>query len=102
MNTLEKLLRIVLIAGIALAGAIMATVLLVSAAVALAVVYVVARIRGKPMVASAYWKAMPKGGFSFGKGAQPAAAPKAEAARPAFARRPKRSDVIDVEARDIP
>lgn len=55
-DTIAKLLRTAFVAGIALVGMIMAAILLASTAVALTIVYVVAKLRGKPFVANTYWK----------------------------------------------
>src|SRR5690606_292837 len=49
MNPLSNLLRIVAVAILALAGFVMAAVLLVTSIVALGVLYLVSRVRGRPM-----------------------------------------------------
>ncbi|VCU70187.1 hypothetical protein PIGHUM_02254 [Pigmentiphaga humi] len=102
-DTIAKLLRTVLVAGIALLGMIMAAVLVVSTAVALAIVYVVARLRGKPFAAQTYWKRS-QGRWGFGEPAAPAEAgrSRSQAARGGYNSRIRRNDIIDVEVRDIP
>lgn len=110
MNFLSNLLRNVLVLILALAGIAMALVFMVSTAIALGVLYVVARVRGKPFAPAAFWQARRSGmqwqfvrpgaapgapaGDAAGQPQQPQAAPRA---------RPQRlhRDVIDVEARDI-
>jgi len=103
-DTLAKLLRTAFVAGIALVGMIMAAILLASTAVALAIVYVLARLRGKPFTANAYWKrSQTRWGFnSAPQGGAPEGAP-APAARPksGYSNRIKRSDIIDVELREV-
>ncbi|MBX6317887.1 hypothetical protein [Pigmentiphaga sp.] len=101
IDTIAKLLRTVFVAIIALVGMIMAAILVASTAVALATVYFVAKLRGKPFVAKTIWqRSQSKWGF----GADAAAGSRAagEPARSGFARRMKRSDIVDVEVRDIP
>lgn len=111
MNFLTDLLRNVLVLMLALAGLAMAFVLMVSTAIALGVMYVVARVRGKPFAPAAFWQAR-RNGMQWGF-ARPGAAPRhpeehdASAQQPSAARpQPLRQryrdlGVTDVEARDV-
>ncbi|MBU4609338.1 hypothetical protein IMZ29_01860 [Achromobacter sp. GG226] len=105
MNTLSRLLRSVVVLMLALAGIAMAFVLMVSTAIALGVMYVVARVRGKPFPAAAMWQARRGTQWRFVRrpGAAPADAADevSEPARPRAAIRRNRN-VTDVEARDLP
>ncbi|RZS86123.1 hypothetical protein [Pigmentiphaga kullae] len=101
-DTIAKLLRTAFVAGIALVGMIMAAILLASTAVALAIVYVVAKLRGKPFVANTYWKRS-QTRWGFGGNAQEGATAAAAPARSTsgYANRMKRSDIVDVEVREL-
>ncbi|MGY6270539.1 hypothetical protein ACXIUT_12670 [Achromobacter denitrificans] len=87
-NTLIRFFRAVLFAALALIGMAMALVFMISTAIAVAILYVVAKVRGKPFGVRAYW--------SQRQGARPGPF---QSAAP-FATQP-RGDVIDVEAREI-
>lgn len=109
-DTFGKLVRIAFVSAIALVGFLMALILVVSTAVAVGIFYIIAKLRGKPFLASTYWNAMSKGGFRGGlnggfkfRAGNPAAPAQAE---PQAAGTPgklhvKRADIIDVEARDL-
>lgn len=87
-NIISRFLRAVFFAVLALIGMAMALVFMLSTAIAVAILYVVARVRGKPFGVRAYWshrQATRPGPF------QPSPAPFAQ----------PRGDVIDVEAREI-
>lgn len=100
-DTFAKLLRTVFVAGIALLGMIMAAILLASTAIALAIVYVVARLRGKPFAANTYWKRS-QTRWGFGTPSEEAAAAAPAPARPnGYSSRMKRGDIIDVELREV-
>ena len=88
-NTLIRFFRAVLFAALALIGMAMALVFMLSTAIAVAILYVVAKVRGKPFGVRAYW--------SQRQGARPS--PFQPGSAP-FASQP-RGDVIDVEAREI-
>nr|MBF0683727.1 hypothetical protein [Pseudomonas sp.] len=111
MNFLSNLLRNVLVLMLALAGLAMAFVLMVSTAIALGVMYVVARVRGKPFAPAVFWQARRNGmqwGFS-----RPGAAPRQSGGHDASAQQQPAANpqplgqryrdlgVTDVEARDI-
>jgi len=81
MNTLSQILRGVLFLVLAISGAIMALVFMVSTAIAVAILYVVARIKGRPFGVRAYWE----------ERRQPAGT----------ARKFQPKDVVDVEMREI-
>lgn len=88
-NPLIRFLRAVLFAALALIGMAIALVFMLSTAIAVAILYVVAKVRGKPFGVRDYW--------SQRQGARPnpfqsAAAPFAQA---------RGGDVIDVEAREV-
>jgi hypothetical protein len=84
---LPRLLRNICFALIALVGAAMAIVFMVSTAVAIGLLYVVARLRGKPFGVRAYWQQRRGPMHPFNAPGQPYA----KAA----------TDVIDVQAREI-
>lgn len=84
---LPRLLRNVCFAVIALVGAAMAIVFMASTAIAIGLLYIVARLRGKPFGVRSYWQQR--------RGPMPAfnapGQPYAKAA----------TDVIEVQAREI-
>ncbi|HEX7747810.1 MAG TPA: hypothetical protein VF445_03575 [Bordetella sp.] len=84
---LPRLLRNVCFAVIALIGAAMAIVFMVSTAIAVGLLYIVARLRGKPFGVRAYWQQRRGPMNPFNAPVQPYA----KAA----------TDVIDVQAREI-
>ncbi|HLS51704.1 MAG TPA: hypothetical protein VK032_06890 [Burkholderiaceae bacterium] len=82
MNTLTQILRGLLFFTLAILGMAMAFIFMVSTAIALAVLYTIAKIKGRPFGVRAYWAARRK---------------------PASRTRPfDNNDVIDVEMREIP
>ncbi len=111
MNTLSRLLRSVVVLMLALAGLAMAFVLMVSTAIALGVMYIVARLRGRPFSVASMWQARRGTQWAFVRRpgaagpAGPAAARDAEPVQPA-ARGPvhlrRDRNVTDVEVRDVP
>ena len=82
MNTFNQILRGVLFFVLALFGVAMAFIFMLSTAIAMSVLYVVARIKGRPFGVRAYWDARNKSGPG----------------KNAF----KNKDVVDVEMREIP
>ena len=85
MNTLNQILRGALFLVLAVFGMAMAFIFMVSSVIAIAILYVVARIKGRPFGVKAYWQqrrrpTMGSGGHSGG-----------------FSTR----DVTDVEMREI-
>ena len=82
MTTFNQLLRGVLFIVLALFGMIMALVFMASTAIAVAILYVVARIKGRPFGVRAYCEERRK-----------QASP---------ARSFNKKDVVDVEMREIP
>ena len=82
MNTLNQILRGLLIVTLTVVGVIMATIFMVSTAIAVGILYVVARVKGRPFGVRAYWEARQR------------AAPKPTA-------RFNKKDVVDVELREI-
>ncbi len=57
MNPIAQLFRFVIMVLLALAGLAMAFVFILSTAVALGVMYVVARVRGQPFAPAEFWRA---------------------------------------------
>ena len=115
-DTLGKLIRITLVAAIALAGLFMALVFVASAAIAVGVMFLIAKVRGKPFMAADLFTTLSRGGFKRSQGftfrtggqSQSQEAARGGAAHDAgTARRPRpavsmdRSKVTDVEARDV-
>lgn len=81
MNTLNQILRGALFLVLAVFGMAMAFIFMVSTAIAVAILYVVARIKGRPFGVKAYWE---------------------QRRRPPSAASPFRTqDVTDVEMREI-
>lgn len=82
MNTFSQILRGLVFLVLAILGMAMAFVFMVSTIIAIAVLYTVAKIKGRPFGARAYWASRRSGGAQ---------------------QRPfKSKDVIDVEMREIP
>ena len=84
---LPRLLRNICFALIALIGAAMAIVFMASTAIAIGLLYIVAKVRGKPFGARAYWQQRRGPMNPFNAPGQPYS----KAA----------TDVIDVQAREI-
>ncbi|WP_019937904.1 hypothetical protein [Bordetella sp. FB-8] len=84
---LPRLLRNLCLAAIALIGAAMAIIFMVSTAIAIGLLYIVARLRGKPFGVRGYWQQRRGPMHPFNAPGQPYA----KAA----------TDVIDVQAREI-
>jgi hypothetical protein len=84
MTTLNQILRSALFLVLAICGMAMAFVFMVSTAIAIAILYVVARIKGRPFGVKAYWQQRQRPTMGAGRGA------------PFSAR-----DVTDVEMREI-
>lgn len=86
MNTLNQILRGALFLVLAVFGMAMAFIFMVSTAIAIAILYVVARIKGRPFGVKAYWeeRRRPRAGAANASGS------------------PFRStDVTDVEMREL-
>ncbi|MBV7483547.1 hypothetical protein [Bordetella sp. BOR01] len=89
IDTISRFLRAVAFAVLALFGMAMALVFMISTAIAVGILYIVAKVRGKPFGVRAYWsqrQTSRPGTFRPG-------------ATPPFT--PARGDVIDVEAREV-
>lgn len=92
IDTISRLLRAVAFAVLALFGLTMAIAFMISTAIAIGILYLVAKVRGKPFGVRAYWskrQTARSGAFRPGNSAP----------TPGFTS--SRNDVIDVEARDI-
>ncbi|OZI17238.1 hypothetical protein CAL18_15405 [Bordetella genomosp. 7] len=88
-DTISRFFRAVAFAVLALFGMAMALVFMVSTAIAIGILYVVAKVRGKPFGVRAYW--------SQRQTARPGSfRPGAQGPFPAAPR-----DVIDVEVREV-
>ncbi len=55
-NFLDRFIKALIFGVVTIAGLVMASVFLVSAAIAVGLFYIIAKIRGKPFVAREYWK----------------------------------------------
>lgn len=88
MTTLNQIFRLILLLIVGIVGMAMALVFMVSTAIAVGVLYIVARIKGRPFGVRAYWAERRAGSYS----------------QRSFAtnHRYHDKDVIDVEAREIP
>jgi hypothetical protein len=92
MNALSNFLRAIFVAFIALLGMAMALVFMLSTAVAVGLLYIVAKVRGKPFAIGKYWQARRSGASPWGFSASN------HPGRPA----PRHDDnIIDVQAREI-
>jgi hypothetical protein len=88
-DALPRFFRAAAFALLGLIGIAMALVFMASTAVAVAILYVVAKVRGKPFGVRSYWSQRPRPGSNpFAAGPGP------------FATQPA-GEVIDVEAREI-
>mgnify|MGYP001398919029 CR=1 FL=1 len=90
MTTLNQIFRLILFVFVGIVGMLMAMVFMVSTAIAIGVLYIVARIRGRPFGVRAYWDERRAGQYTYRQ------------AGPHAYRRHHEKDVIDVEAREIP
>lgn len=88
MTTLNQILRLILLLVVGMLGMAMALVFMVSTAIAIGVLYVVARVKGRPFGVRAYWSGRRAGQYT--------------GSRPGSTSRYRDQDVIDVEAREIP
>jgi len=91
-DTLTRLLRTVILAVLALVGMGMALLFMVSTAIAVGVLYIVARVRGKPFGARAYWSQRRAGQTQ---------SPFQNAANPFTRTQVGQREVVDVEAREV-
>ncbi|NYT66636.1 hypothetical protein H0A58_11740 [Alcaligenaceae bacterium] len=83
MNTFNQIIRVLLFFVLAIFGMAMALIVMVSTAIAIGILYVVARIKGRPFGVKAYWDQRRR---------------PASSAKSAFSTK----DVTDVEMREIP
>lgn len=88
MNTFNQIIRALLFFVLAICGMAMALVFMVSTAIAVGVLYIVARIKGRPFGVRAYWAERQAGSYT--------------QRRTHTDRRYHDKDVIDVEVREIP
>lgn len=66
MNALSSFLRTIFVAFIALLGMAMALVFMLSTALAVGLLYVIAKVRGKPFAIGQYWQARRSGASPWG------------------------------------
>ena len=92
IDTISRFLRAVAFAVLALFGMVMALAFMISTAIAIGILYIIAKVRGKPFGVRAYWSQRQHtrtGPFR----------PTDSTSSPAF--NAPHGDVIDVEAREI-
>lgn len=100
-DTLSSIIRSVLMAFIALIGMAMAAIFLVSTAVAVGVLYLIAKLRGKPFMAQTLWsRSQNRWGFSSAGTASAAKSSPASNNASPFAQRLRKADISDVEFND--
>ncbi|ASR88429.1 MULTISPECIES: hypothetical protein [Alcaligenes] len=85
MSTFNQIIRTALFVLLTIFGAIMAFIFMVSTAIAIGILYIVARISGRPFGVKAYWD----------QRRRPTTASKQSTA-------PRSRDVTDIEMREIP
>lgn len=93
MNTFTQILRGLLFFALAIFGMAMAFIFMVSTALAIGILYVVAKINGRPFGARAYWEARQRATAARTNAYR-------QAAKPAASRFSK-PDIVDVEMREI-
>ncbi|NLZ10371.1 hypothetical protein [Neopusillimonas aromaticivorans] len=93
MNTFNQILRGLLFFVLAIFGMAMAFIFMVSTAIAIGILFIVAKIKGRPFGARAYWEARQR--------AAAASASRYRAATQPSASRFGKQDVVDVEMREI-
>jgi len=96
IDLLNRFLHAVVFIVLALLGMVMALAFLFSTVIAIAVFYVIARLRGKPFGIRSYWNRRSQ---TYGFMSRPFGASYARAA--AAGSRARRPDVIDVELREV-
>ncbi|MGG4604898.1 hypothetical protein ACLPHM_08930 [Paenalcaligenes sp. Me131] len=91
MNTFTQILRAVLFAMLTVIGMIMAVIFMASTALAIAILYIVARISGRPFGIRSYWqnRRRPNPAQAFQERQQNTARP------------PKPQNVSDIEMREL-
>jgi len=98
IDHLNRFLHAVVFIVLALLGMVMALAFLFSTVIAIAVFYVIARLRGKPFGIRSYWNRRSQT-YGFMSRPFPFSASYARAA--ATGSRARRPDVIDVELREV-
>jgi len=99
IDLLKRCLHAAVFIVLALLGMLMALAFLFSTVIAIAVFYVIARLRGKPFGIRSYWNRRSQ---TYGFVSRPFGASYARAAAAASSgARARRSDVIDVELREV-
>lgn len=94
MNTFNQILRSLLFFVLTLVGMLMAVVFMISTAIAVAILYVVARISGRPFAIKSYWEQRRRRRNPNFTSARNSTSPSRE-------NRPNQ-DVTDIEMREIP
>ena len=94
-DTLSRIVRTAILALLAIIGMGMALIFMVSTAIAVGVFYIVAKVRGKPFGARAYWSQRRAAGQA-GQQSSPF-----QAANPFTRTQARRPEIVDVEAREV-
>lgn len=94
MNTFNQILRSLLFFVLTLVGMLMAVVFMVSTAIAMAILYIVAKISGRPFAIKSYWDQRRRNRV------HPNFTKKTTSADTTSKRHPK--NVTDIEMREIP
>lgn len=112
MNAISNLLRTVAIVVVAVVGIAMAAVLMISTAIALGVLYLLARVRGRPFAPARFWQPRNPGWqFAWGRSGFQRSSANSSGTNPHESNdtggfKPRRSlseqQIIDVEVRDLP
>jgi len=94
MQTLTQILRTVLFALLTVLGMIMAVVFMLTTLIAMGILYIVARLGGRPFSVRSYWSERRR--HRAYQGFKP------NYSRPKSARKYPDNDVTDIEMREIP
>lgn len=97
-DTLSRIVRTAILALLAIIGMGMALIFMVSTAIAVGVFYIVAKLRGKPFGARAYWSQRRAAGQAGQAGQQSSPF---QAANPFTRTQARRPEIVDVEAREV-
>jgi len=94
-DTLSRIVRTAILALLAIVGMGMALIFMVSTAIAVGVFYIVAKVRGKPFGARAYWSQRRAAGQAGPQGSP------FQAGNPFTRTQARRPEIVDVEAREV-
>lgn len=93
-DTIARFFRYVLLFTLGLVGLFMALVFMISSAIAVGILYVWTRLRGRPFGVKAYWQQR-------SAGRSPQAQAWQQPRRP-YGNKSGKDDIIDVQVRDLP